>query len=59
MDGFEKAMQAQRERARAAHSFSGAMEIVSTYENLGIGAVEFVGYEHLSQETSVAALLGR
>jgi alanyl-tRNA synthetase len=57
MDGFEKAMQAQRERARSAHSFSGAMEIVSTYENLGIGAVEFVGYEHLSQDTSVAALL--
>ena len=57
MNGFQKAMQAQRERARAAHSFSGAMEIVSTYENLGIGAVEFVGYENLSQETSVAALL--
>ncbi len=57
MEGFEKAMEAQRERARSVHSFSGAMEIVSTYENLGVGGVEFVGYDHLSQETTIAALL--
>ena len=57
MDGFEVEMEAQRERARAAHAFTGAMEMLPVYENLGVGGVEFVGYQHLAQESVVAALL--
>ena len=57
MEGFEQEMEAQRQRARAAHSFSGAMEMLPTYENLGVGSVKFMGYERLSQGSVVTALL--
>ena len=57
MEGFEEAMEAQRQRARSAHAFSGAMEMLPTYENLGVGKVDFVGYDHLAQETAVTAIL--
>ena len=57
MEGFEQEMEAQRERARAAHAFTGAMEMLPVYENLGVGVVEFVGYRHLAQESVVTALL--
>ncbi|MCE2462974.1 MAG: alanine--tRNA ligase [Dehalococcoidia bacterium] len=57
MEGFEAEMEAQRERARAAHAFTGAMEVLPTYENLGVGGIEFVGYESLARESVVAALL--
>ena len=57
MDGFEREMEAQRERARTAHSFAGAMEMLPTYENLGVDRVQFVGYQELGQESVVTALL--
>ena len=57
MDGFELEMEAQRQRARAAHAFTGAMEMLPVYENLGVDAVEFVGYEGLSRQSVVTALL--
>ena len=57
MEGFQREMEAQRERARAAHSFSGAMEVLTAYENLGVDSVDFVGYENLSRATAVSALL--
>ena len=57
MEGFEAEMEAQRERARAAHAFTGAMEMLPAYEGLGVGGVEFVGYERLAQDSVVAALL--
>ena len=57
MDGFELEMEAQKERARAAHAFTGAMEMLPVYENLGVGGSEFVGYERLGQESAVTALL--
>ena len=57
MQGFEQEMQAQRERARAAHAFAGAMEMLPTYENLGVGNVDFVGYDHLEKESVISALL--
>ena len=57
MDGFEREMEAQRQRARAAHAFTGAMEIMPAYENLGVDTVEFTGYELLSQHSAVTALL--
>ena len=57
MEGFQQEMEAQRERARAAHVFSGSMEVQSAYENLGAEGSQFVGYEGLDQETVVAAIL--
>ena len=57
MEGFSREMEAQRERARAAHGFTGSMEVLSTYENLGVDKVNFVGYRLLSQKSDVTALL--
>ena len=57
MEGFEREMQAQRERARSAHGFAGAMERLPAYEHLGVEKVGFVGYEHLSQESVVTGIL--
>jgi len=50
--GFEKEMQAQRERARAASSFGAAYP-----GKLEIDAEsEFIGYDHLNDEAEVVAL---
>ena len=57
LDGFEREMAAQRERARAAHAFTGAMEVVTAYETLGVDRTLFVGYEGLRQDTVLAAIL--
>ena len=57
MEGFEREMEAQRQRGRAAHAFSGAMEMLPTYENLGVDRVQFVGYQNLHQASVVTALL--
>ena len=57
MEGFEQEMEEHRQRNRAAHAFTGSMEMLTTYENLGSDSVEFVGYERLSQESVVTGLL--
>ena len=57
MAGFEREMEAQRERARSAAAFTGSMEIHAAYENLGVEQSRFVGYDQLRQESVVAALL--
>ena len=57
LEGFEREMEAQRELSRTAQGFTGSMEMHLAYENLGIGATQFVGYSQLEQETRVAALL--
>ena len=57
MDGFEQEMEAQRQQSRAAQAFTGSMEMLTTYENLGAGRGEFTGYGLTEQESVVAALL--
>ncbi len=57
MDGFEREMAAQRERARSAAAFTGSMEMHTAYENLGVEQSRFVGYDQLRQESVVAAIL--
>ncbi|HWP01781.1 MAG TPA: alanine--tRNA ligase [Methylococcus sp.] len=53
MTGFEQAMEAQRERARAASHFS----VDYSHEiHLDIHC-EFTGYQHLAEDTKVLALL--
>ena len=57
MEGFHREMEAQRERGRAAHAFAGGMEMLSTYENLGVETVGFTGYGSLAEASVVTALL--
>ncbi|MGV6827414.1 MAG: alanine--tRNA ligase, partial [bacterium] len=52
MDGFEAAMNEQRERARAANQFSAQSGAVLDIE----GETEFVGYDRLDNEATVVAL---
>mgnify|MGYP003630849127 FL=1 len=53
MDGFEQAMNAQRERARSASNFK-----VDLSSELNIdGETEFCGYQNLAEEGVVVALL--
>ena len=57
MDGFEREMEAQKEQSRSSGSFSGAMEMQTSYSDLGLGASEFVGYNLIEQESKIAAIL--
>jgi len=52
MAGFEQAMEAQRERARAASQFGVAYATPTGVE----GHTEFTGYEHLQEQSKVLAL---
>jgi len=56
--GFEREMEAQRERARAAARFAVNMtETVELANKLSIGTTPFMGYYELQQQTMVSALL--
>ena len=52
MDGFEAAMDEQRERARAASQFGAAQEVEITLD----GETDFTGYEKLESPATVIAL---
>jgi alanyl-tRNA synthetase len=52
MAGFERAMEQQRERARAASQFGVAYATPTGVE----GCTEFTGYEHLQEQSKVLAL---
>ncbi|MGD9106060.1 MAG: alanine--tRNA ligase, partial [Desulfobacterales bacterium] len=55
-DGFEKCMEAQRERSRSVAAFS---EISDAYKNLSVAGVmpEFVGYDKISCDSKVLVLV--
>jgi len=52
MPGFEQAMEAQRERARAASQFGTAQQVEINLD----GATEFTGYEKLESKATIIAL---
>ena len=52
MDGFEQAMEQQRERARAASTFGGAYEGTLDID----GETNFTGYEHLEGQSKIEAI---
>ena len=56
-EGFDTAMEAQRERGRAAGGFGGKAESTRVYEDLGLKDTLFVGYETLVSETTVVAIV--
>jgi alanyl-tRNA synthetase len=58
VDGFEREMEGQRERARAAHKFGGIDKTdLKAYEQLGVAASGFVGYETWCHESVVMGLI--
>jgi len=59
MEGFEKAMEEQRRRARASWVGSGEGQVAEIYRKIAARGVdvEFVGYEDLSATSQVVALL--
>jgi len=53
MAGFERAMEVQRERARAASQFSGQQTAALNLQ----GCTHFLGYEFLEEESNVTSLI--
>ncbi len=53
LEGFEREMEAQRERARAASQFGSGQQMAVPLE----GETEFTGYERLGGEATVVALV--
>ena len=57
MDGFEREMTAQRERARSTARFGGDRAKIRVYESLGVGATRFLGYETVTARSVVVGLV--
>ena len=57
MEGFEREMDARKEQSRSSGSFSGSMEMQTSYSDLGLSSSEFVGYEMTEQESKIVAIL--
>lgn len=53
IEGFENAMKAQRDKARASGRFDDDRVKIRLYESLGVGGTKFLGYEKL-RESSIA-----
>ena len=57
MEGFERHMAEQRERARAGATFGADRTKIRQYESLGVGGVKFLGYESLVSHTVAVGML--
>jgi alanyl-tRNA synthetase len=57
MDGFEKEMEKQRERARASHKFDAAGKSSEGMAQLNVENTEFVGYHCLEQEAAIVKIM--
>ncbi|MBI4311273.1 MAG: alanine--tRNA ligase [Chloroflexi bacterium] len=57
MEGFNKEMEAQRERARAASGFGGDFERLRVYQELGAGHTAFLGYDTTHATSEVVAII--
>jgi alanyl-tRNA synthetase len=57
MEGFEREMEKQRERARAAHRFDAKKGGTEGLSLLDIKSTEFVGYHFLEQEAKIVRLM--
>ena len=53
MEGFEREMAAQREQSRAGAQFGEDRAKIRVYESLGVGGTAFLGYETLSDRSTV------
>ena len=59
LEGFQKEMEAQRERGRAGAQFSGDRAKIRVYESLGVGATRFLGYDQLTAPSVVVGLISK
>ena len=57
MEGFEREMAAQRERARASAQFGADRVKIRLYESLGIGSTRFLGYQQLRADSVVVGMV--
>ncbi len=57
MEGFERHMAEQRERARAGATFGTDRTKIRQYESLGVGGVKFLGYESLVSHTVAVGMI--
>ena len=57
MEGFERHMAEQRERARAGATFGADRTKIRQYESLGVGGVKFLGYESLVSHTVAVGII--
>ena len=57
LEGFEREMEAQRQRARASARFGADHAKIRLYESLGVGATSFLGYEQLTASSVVVGLV--
>ncbi len=57
MEGFEREMVAQRDRARAAAGFGGDADATRIYQELGVGGTRFLGYYATTASSVVVALI--
>ena len=55
--GFEREMEAQRERGRASAQFGESRAKIRVYESLGVGATQFLGYEQISASSPIVGLI--
>ena len=57
MEGFGRAMAAQREQSRAGAQFGDDRAKIRVYESLGVGGTAFLGYETLNASSVVVGLI--
>ena len=57
IDGFEREMEAQRQRGRAAARFGGDRARIRLYESLGVGSTAFLGYGTVAARSVVVGLI--
>ena len=56
-EGFEREMEAQRQRGRASAQFGEERVKIRQYESLGVGATQFLGYEQISAASPIVGLI--
>ena len=57
MEGFQREMEAQRQRARASAQFGADHAKIRLYESLGVGGTTFLGYERLTSTSVVVGIV--
>ena len=57
LEGFEREMAGQRERARASGQFGEDRARIRVYESLGVGSTTFLGYDQLNASSVVVGLV--
>ena len=57
IEGFEREMEVQRQRGRAAARFSGDRSKIRLYESMGVGSTAFLGYDTVAARSVVVGLI--